>query len=331
MRVSSNSGIIPYKRNLDNIQSKRVKEQMKISTGNKIQELSDAPKDIVDVKLIQNRIDSNDKYIKILTETSSEILTAEGKLQNISDNLTRIRQLAIDATMTGSTGNIKSLAVYVKGLIDDVMVSANGDHNGKFLFSGTKTTENSLEKTPGALKSVPFEYVEGESTADNPSGLSVVFKGNFEDRIINKDKYSQEIINQTADKLFGGDGTQMFQDLIDMYNVLAYNTDGSDRETNDLFTREDVGKLNQIQNKLADYIEIADVRTGESGSIVARFDAITSQMKNENTLYKDLLSLKSDTDIAEATIELSKQENALNYSLQAGSRIISNSLFDFLR
>lgn len=331
MRITNNSSLILYKRNLDNIQNRRLKEQMKISTGKKIQELSDAPKNIVDVKILQNRINSNDRYINILEDATAELLNVEANLKTISDNLTNVRQLAIDATTTGNMGNINSIGVYVKGLLEDMVLNANADHNGKFLFSGTKTTSNSLDKTAQADDNNPFELIEGTATADNPSGLEIQFKGNFSKRVISKDRYSQETINKTADELFGGNGTKMFEELIDLYNTLAYTPSGEKRDTEDLFTKAEVGKLNQTQKQLAKYIEILDTKTGESGSIISRFEAIGSQMKNEQPRLKDLLSLYQDTDIAEATIELTKEENALNYSLQAGSRIISNSLFDFLR
>lgn len=331
MRITNNSALIPYKRNLDNIQNKRLKEQMKISTGTKIQELSDAPKEIVDIKLLQNRIDSNKKYMTVLNNTKSELLSAEGQLLNMSDILTDIRQLGIQATETGNVGNVNSIAVYVKGLMEDMITAANGDHNGKYLFSGTKTTANSLDTTPEGQNNKPFELVEGTATTDNPSGLTIVFKGNFEDRVINKDKYSQETVNQTADGLFGAGGKELFEKLIDMYNVLAYNANGVKRDTEDLFDRFDMQKLNEFQQDFADYIEMIDTKAGESGSIFNRLESIEQQMKQENTRFEDLLSVNKDTDIAEATIELAKQENALSYALQAGSKIMSNTLFDFLR
>ena len=330
MRITHKSNIIPYQRNLQNIQSRRAKEQMRISSGKYIQEISDSPKRLVDSKMLNNRIEQNKKYLDVIELSHKEMLSAEGKLQGISDKLQKIRQLGIDATQTGNMGNLPSLAVYVKGIIGDIVNDASGDHNGKYLFSGTKTTGASLDKTDEASNNMPFEIVEGEKTGDNPSGLRVVFKGNFEDREINKDRYSNEVINQTADELFGANGTEMFENIIEVYNILAYREDGTKRTDEDTFGRLEVQRLNDLQKKIGDRINKVDTVTGRNGGMINRFESIRQQMESEIVRMKDLLSLKEDTDVAEATLRLQKEESAMQYSLQTGRNLFSNSLFDFL-
>ena len=111
-------------------------------------------------------------------------------------------------------------------MLSDLITAANADNNGKYIFSGTITSADSIatnasENSIANTNNMPFELVQGEATADNPSGLSVVFKGNNKDREINKDSKTSEVINVKADDLFGEDSTEMFKPIIDMYNLLA--------------------------------------------------------------------------------------------------------------
>ncbi|HPI19970.1 MAG TPA: hypothetical protein PKY56_06320, partial [Candidatus Kapabacteria bacterium] len=70
--------------------------------------------------------------------------------------------------------------------------------------------------------------------------------------------------------------------------------------------------------------------SARNGSRINRLGAISLQMTEENTRLKEYRSLQADTDVASSAIKLSQDETALNYALQVGSRLIQQTLFDFL-
>ena len=177
---------------------------------------------------------------------------------------------------------------------------------------------------------MPFEIIQGTSTPDNFSGLEIVFKGNFEDREIIKDAQANEIINIKADEIFGENGTAVFEAIIDIYNLFTYNSDGTTRGLNDQFTLEDMGKFDEYQQKIAYiYDDLVNV-TARNGARIDRLSAIGDQLNFENTRLKELRSAAEDTDMAASTLNLMKEETALQYTLQVGARLIPQSLFDFL-
>jgi len=113
-------------------------------------------------------------------------------IDHLSGQFQKIKELSIDATQIGNLGQTESLAVYVKGILEDIVRNSNENMNGSYLFSGTKTILKSLENMEGSKIDGPFELIEEEKTKDNPSGLKVIFKGNNEERTVNKDNYSIE-------------------------------------------------------------------------------------------------------------------------------------------
>ncbi len=331
MRVTNGLTVNTYLRNLESIQNDKYKNEIRVATGKSIVNLSDAPEKLVRVKNLDTSLKQNENYRLIIDQTIREMETTEDRVQAISDKIADMRQLAIEATHAGSSGNTYTVGVYVKGLLEDIMKDANADFNGKLLFSGTKTTTDSIEAVPPQQNSMPFELIKGESTAENPSGLTIAFKGNFNDRLVNKDSKTTEVINATAENLFGTGGTQFFTDIIRLYNKLTFNADGTARDVSDVLTKEDVSDVSNIQMGLATINEKLNNMTSQLASRRARMENISQQMAEENIRFKELKTINEDTDYAKTTIDLKQEEMALQYTLQVGSKIMQMSLMDFLR
>ncbi|HAW09301.1 MAG TPA: hypothetical protein DCW42_09115 [Bacteroidetes bacterium] len=331
MRVTQYSALEPYKKNLQEIQQRQVSNQMRIATGKDILNLSDSPDKIPDIKKLSSIISSNKEFIKIIENQISEFQFSEIQMQGISDLMQKTQQTSIDATQVGNAGNLPILANTVKGYIEDIIRNANSDYNGSFLYAGTKTKPESFDTAIPNTNDMPFELVQNPPTATNPSGLSVVFKGNFEDKAINKDSTSSDVINTKADEIFGTGGTQFFDSIISLYNLLAYKSDGTKRTSSDLLTKEESGKLNDLQEKISNFSKQIDQTIARNAARSNRFDTLKLQITEENTRLGDYLSSKQDADVANVSLELAKDSNALQYALQVGGNIIPMSLLNFLK
>lgn len=329
MRVTFNSPIKPYLNNLENIQNRKINEEMRISTGNRIQSLADDPSNLVDSKQLNSKIEKNNTFINNINESLNEMKLASESIDFFSNSMQKIRDLSIDSTQIGVQGNTVNMAVYIKGILDDMVKEANKDLNGKFLFSGTKTLANSIDNTPPSTNNQPYELIEGEKTSENPSGLQVIFKGNNNDRTMNKDNYSTEVINVSSNKLFGNN-LEALQSVIGLYNLLYYKSDGIARTKDDYLSSDDFQKLNNYQKVIADNVNSLNVVNSDFGAKINRLELIQSQYDSDNIRLKEIKSIKSDTDVAKTAMNLKLEDTALSYSLQVGSNLIRNTLFDFL-
>lgn len=329
MRVTHNSQYVGFTRNLNEIQTKRNREQIKLQTGRDIINLSDSPEKVVDVKLVDKKIDQNEKYIKNLDLLISELYATDETITNIGDTVDDIRIKTIDA-IRAEPPTLQIVGNDFKNRLTDIVRLANQEFDGRFIFSGTKTTSQSIETINPDNPKTPFEIVEGEPTADNPSGLRVVFHGNNEDRIINKDEQTTQVINQKQEDLFGANN-ELFSTLIELHNTLSYNPDGTDRDDRDFLTRPEVEKLDQLQRRLSEFSEEINKIGARNGTTLERSQNLYNQIINENVRLKDYRSIREDADVAEASLNLQREQFALQYALQVGSRINQTTLFDFLR
>ncbi|HRP02077.1 MAG TPA: hypothetical protein PLE30_05440 [Candidatus Kapabacteria bacterium] len=329
MRVTFKSPVAPYLSNLERIQNRKHNEELRISTGDRIQSLADEPANLVDSKQLASKVAKNKTYISNIEESLNEMRLAHESVDFLSSSLQKVRELAVDATQIGVQGDSVSLAVYVKGILEDMVKEANKDLGGRYIFSGTKTLPNTIDINPPATNNQPYEIINVAKTTENPSGLDIVFKGNNNERIMNKDNYSTEVVNTTSDKLFGSN-LEGLKSVIDLYNVLYYKQDGSPREKHDQISQDEFNKLNLFQKNIADNVERLNKVNADFGAKINRLELVQSQFETNNIRLNEIKSLKSDTDVAQSAINLKMEENALNYSLQIGSKLVQNSLFDFL-
>lgn len=329
MRVTTNYMYNSYQRTLEDIQTKKAQEETRLVSNNDILSLSQDPNRLVTSKNLTNIIDRNSQFSNNIGTALSEIRVTYDNLDNISGNITKIRSLAFDATQTGNAGSMSSLSSYIKGILEDIVTVANSDFNGTYLFSGTKTSAQSLNKTDEANNDNPYEIITVEANEDNPSGLQVVFKGNNNDRIIDKDAYSQEIINTKQKDIFG-ENNEVFDAIISIYNLVHYNQDGSEREDTKILTNDEIAKVDEYQKTIEDFREKIDNANAKNGAKINRLEAIAEQITNENTNLKEYRSQVADTDVAKSTINLTKAEASLAYALQVGSKLNTYTLFSFL-
>lgn len=331
MRITSTGYSASYIHTLNNIQESKYKSETKITTGGETLSLADSPKNVVNEKLLNENISRNKKYISNIEAANTTMQASSNAIEGMIDMLYDARTMAINSTQTSNMGNLNTLAGEMRNQIDDFILKANTEANGAFLFAGTATNNDSLTEADGTTHDQPFALVEGEPTADNPSGLTVEFYGNLKDKSINKDAATSEVINVTADDMFGADGVEALSALIDLYNVMAYNEDGTLRDDLDYYTTTDTAKLSDAQAKIADLSDNLSRVNSVTGSKMNRINAIKEQMTTENTRLNSVLTSVADTNYADATMQLSKDKAALEYALQVGSLIQSqNTLFDFL-
>lgn len=330
MRITSNSSFVTFQRNLQEILARKALNELRLSSGKQIQNLSDAPIDVVEVKRLSSVIEQNESYTENLGLAIHELYAVDESIRQMSDLLQSIRQITIDATSTGNSASTSGIAYSVKGFLESMVKDANVEFNGHFLFSGTATIPTSLDISEAADNN-PFELIKAAPDQDNFSGYKVVYKGNDEDRIMNIDKQSTEVLNVQAKEMFGSGDSNVFETITGIYNILTYNSDGTMRGRLDFLSKEDIDKLNNLQKKLGAAYDVMNNAASRNGTKITRFEALNLQFIEENIRLKDLRSIKADTDFAKAIMDLQRDQTALLYALQVGSRLIQNSLFDFLR
>lgn len=219
---------------------------------------------------------------------------ADSKLQDVVGQLQRVRELAVrGATYLGDQER-EAIALEISQLREDIVALANGQHQGRGLFSGFSGGD-AVQKIAGT-----WTYVGDAGQINRRVG---------ENEMVT--------INVTADVAFG------FTAGKDVFTVL------DDLETA-LYADDTAG----IETAISDVDGSLESVLGGLGIIGARANQIeTAIARNADdiiTLTQQLSSLE-DVDIAEAVMELQLQETAYEAALAAFARSSQTSLVDFLR
>lgn len=263
-------------------------------SGQKIQKGSENPVLAQKSTYLNNLRTRNEQYTKNATDAKSIIDYSESILGEASNMLTRVKELAVQAS--SDTVNNESRQAIVKEM-DQIILEltnmGNQTYNGKYIFAGTNTTEK------------PFE-LEGDPVTN------VKYNGNGNSIVFNIFENSQIASNIPGDQVF----LDTINDLITIRN---------DIESGDIDAITNVGF--DLLEKGIDRVINARTELGAKSNIVETTEARIASMNLElETSYTNLMGV----NIAEKQVELTGVELSYQASLSAMSKLHSMSILNYL-
>ena len=288
-------------------QSNLAKSQAQLASGKNVLQPSDAPEEAVSIQRLKSVIARQESFEQAIQTTENRLKTEETALDGVSNVLTRLKELAIQAANdTYGPKDREIIAIEMQGLQEDLLSFANTrDSNGAYLFSGSRVF------TP------PFErQADGE----------VVYQGDETINLVEVGDQRQLRANRTGTQVFdrvvrtNPDGSQsgvsFFQSVQDLVNAVR----SSDR---DLMNRG-LGELND----LSDGVSLAIARVGSDMNVVTGQRAVLEETRLQLQL---VLSEAEDLDYTEAVTKMQKQMLALEASQASFAQISRLSLFEYIR
>ncbi len=145
--------------------------------------------------------------------------------------------------------------------------------------------------------------------------------------------YSQGIqVNVMGGDVFSPDMIRDLEEIVKQTNSIESNPAAGDPEMmNELkkdLLGESYGKMLTTTNE---YIENNSNVQAKIGGKVNRLNLTLSRLDEDELNFTDLLSENEDVDVAETLIKFSAQEVIYNAALASSSKVIQNTLLDFLR
>lgn len=125
---------------LDN-QSQVLRTQVQIGTGKRILAPSDDPSGSVQTLQISTAIETTEQYRKNGDLAEARLQLEESTLQNVGDNLQRVRELLVQANNDSQTSETRaSIAAEITQRLEQLLDLANTrDANGEYIFSGYRS------------------------------------------------------------------------------------------------------------------------------------------------------------------------------------------------
>lgn len=299
MRVTNSMVVNNLLSNLGGNATRLAKYQNQVSTGKRIEKLSDDPVGAAYSIRYSTDIVKENQYLSNI-EASEEILTAtETALSSANEVLGRIRDLTVQAaSSTNSENSRASIKVEIEQLKEELVSLANTTYNGRYIFSGYKTNK-------------PLMNEDGSYaiTVENTEGI------NYQ---VSENNIMQ--VNTLGTNIFGaGKATEKPKMIADLDNLITCISSG---DTEGI--RASLQDLDDAQDSvLAGMTEI--------GGKMNRLDLARNRVTNNVTYLKQAKSLNDDVDSAEAVTNLYTEKAVYSAALQIGATVIQQSLLDFLR
>jgi flagellar hook-associated protein 3 FlgL len=292
MRITSSMIFNQVTRSLQRNLKALADPSERLSTGKRINKPSDDPTGMSRAMDYKARIEENNQYMRNTDDAYSFLQYADTVMSSVANSLTRAKELSIQgATETQSAESRASIAEEVAGLRDEMLAAANSKLRDRYIFSGFK------------IDTAPFD-------------ASYIYQGDSGEINVMIDRTATAAVNITGSKAFSYGGTTFMETLDDLYTGLQSNNTSAIQTT-----------IEGIDNALD---QIANVRA-ELGARVSYLDKQKINLEDRNFAFRSFLSNTEDADITADVSEMARAELALQSLQQAGSKIFSQSLLDFLR
>jgi flagellar hook-associated protein 3 FlgL len=256
------------------------------------------------LKGAQSRIQG---FMNTSEAVSSRLTTQDLAMTQVSDGVAALREAIGNALASDSAG---SLMLEMEGQFQTIRGGLTMRHEGSYLFAGAATT------TP------PIDITNLSELAAAPSVASV-FKN---DTLKTVSRVAEGTTLETG-FLASDLGTDVFQVLRDIQD---YHTGpngpltGKLSETQKAFLTPQMGLLEQAGSGVIDKI-------ATTGSLAKQVENLTDSHKAQLDSLGELVSNRTDADMAKAVTDLQLSQIAIQASAQVISQLRDVSLLNFLR
>jgi len=140
MRVANKTICDGVKYNLGNCTQEMYKANETVSTGKRINNLSDDPVGLTQALNIRSALSNIEQMQRNISSGNSWLASSESALTNVEDIISDTKALCVQmaSATTGSSQRL-SAAGTIQNMLDEIISLANTDVAGNYIFSGSKT------------------------------------------------------------------------------------------------------------------------------------------------------------------------------------------------
>lgn len=291
---------------MSTVQNRLAKSQAQMAQGKQVIAPSDAPDQASSIVRMKGILEKQQSYLDAISSARNRYQTEETALGNVTDALTRLREITIQAS-SDTVGPVdrQALALEMAGLRDQIMSLANTqDENGLYIFAGSRV------KTPafGVAESGEFAYQGDQSTMQILVG---------DQRMVQLNRSGADAFTRVVRLDVEGNpyGVGFFQAIEDMVQAVK-NSDrtGMDRS---------IGELDNLQIG----VSMALAQVGTDMNVL---DSQQVVLEETNLRLKSTLSNVEDLDYAEAITQMNKEMLALEAAQSSFAKISQLNLFNYI-
>lgn len=301
MKISTNLFFQRASQQLVGNQDRLAEVQLQLGTGKKINKASDAPEKASTLQRLRTVMAQQESYKGNLDKLTERLQNQDTALQNVSNMLSRLRELSIQyANGTLSADQRRIAAVEVRGIRDQIYSLANiKDSNGLGVFGGSRVS--------GQAFSEAGVYQGDQTSTDVPVGDA---------RVVSNRRSGTDVFIPVS-RGSGNSQTSVgfFKVIDDLAAGLEANRVGD--------VQRAIGEITQIHQG----ISMAQADVGSDLNVVqAQSNVLDEQILRLKGLESDL----QDVDYAEAVTRMQKEMLGLQAAQSSFAQLSKLSLFNYI-
>lgn len=286
---------------LNQIQRREQQAQVELTTGLKINVVSDAPDEISNLLQTRSDLAQTQQIDANLGRVTTEANTAQTALQSAVSLVERAQSLgAQGASDLATSATQQNVAQELGSVLQQLVGTANTEVEGRYIFSGD--SDHTVPYTIDLTQTSPISAYQGSAATRQIQGS-------------NGSLFSVALDAQTI--FDSPDATQnVFTSINNLRQALLNNSGGAavssalaDVQTAGAYLNQQLAFYGNVQNQLA---------------------SATNDVKNNETNLQAQISGIQDADLATAITQLTEGQTAQQAALVSRAQLPKSTLFDYL-
>lgn len=345
MRVTQSMITRNYLKGLNRTLSDRASSNERITSGRRFTKISENVSDGARALKIREQMYKNEQQLVNIRDAQGELSGAESNLKSINEILQTVQEKSLAGISgTASGDKRKILAQEIDNLKDQVLQFANARFADKFLFSGTNNA------------AAPFTVDASGKLLYNSKPVDEIYKNPVDGKFYIDDPTATPIpqndpiyIDVGLGMKFSGstvDPKSAFEVSFSGLNVLGFGVDADSGLPNNLYSildnisktlnptppaEFDKDAADALHKQLVKQTDVLMENITDVGTRVNFLDKTTERLENDLDNLDKLRAKLEAVDDATETINMKMYEFAWMATLQIGSKLIPQSLMDFIR
>jgi flagellar hook-associated protein 3 FlgL len=289
---------------LDQTQAAEQQLTTELSSGVRVNSLSDDPVAAGENVTLLNQIQQDDTFTQSSTSVTGQLQVADSALGSVVTQLTQAISLATSANNgTMNPTDVLSVGNQISGILDEVESLANSSYQGQYIFSGAQTS------------TAPFST----STASSPA--ITTYNGDNDVNFIQTPNGQKIQLNVPGSQIFQGTGNNSVFTALN--NLVADYSTGT---VNSVKASSDTQALGTALN----YVSQQRVTIDNSiTQLTASSDAVTNVQLQLTSAQSNLM--QADVSKVSSQLSLSETQQTALEDVMAQLDSQSNSLFSKLQ
>jgi flagellar hook-associated protein 3 FlgL len=332
MRITTSMTATRYLRNLSKSESAMNYASEQVSSGRSFFKGSEDPISAIKTYKLRREYSSTEMYADNISDADSLLTSAESNLSELSDDLQSVYISSLKGiTATMSADDREIIATELDAIQECVLSTLNAQYGDKYIFGGTSSTE------------VPF-------TVDDSGNL--LYKGinvnsTDPDDLAKLDELSNETVSVDVglgielDENGDVKSSSVFDISLVGINIIGYGIDDEGLSNNlysligtikeqlrsDDFSYDDIASSLEKFSEAEDSVSLAITELGAKANYLDFLE--TRNDSNQDNLTESINEIEY-VDVAEAATDYAMKEYSYEAALAMGSKILSNTIFDYM-